>query len=39
MRGKIERTAIRFDFHDSAGCNALGGAMHKDLTDAFTRNE
>jgi hypothetical protein len=39
MRGKIERTAIRFDLYDSTGRDALGGAMHQDLADAFTRNE
>ena len=38
MRGEIERTAIRFDFYDSAGRNTLGSAMYQDLADAFTRD-
>ena len=39
MRGEIERTAIRFDLDDSAGRDALGGAMDEDFADAFARDE
>jgi hypothetical protein len=37
--GKIERTAIGLDLYDSAGRDALSGAMHEDFADAFARNE
>jgi hypothetical protein len=39
MRGEIERPAIRFDLYNSAGRDALGGAMDQDFADAFARNE
>jgi hypothetical protein len=38
MRRKIERTSIRFNLYDSAGRDALGGAMHQDFADALACN-
>jgi hypothetical protein len=38
MRGEIEWATIRFDLDDAAGRDAVGGAMHQDLADAFARD-
>jgi hypothetical protein len=37
--GKIDRTAIRLDLYDSAGRDALSGAMHEDFADTLARYE